>query len=68
MRRLALARLIVAPRPLWLLDEPAAALDESGRAVLCGLIASHREQGGITLAAVHEALGPTPTQTFRIER
>jgi heme exporter protein A len=68
MRRLALARLIIAPRPLWLLDEPAAALDESGRAVLCGLIASHREQGGITLAAVHEPLGPTPTQTFRIER
>ncbi len=67
-RRLALARLIVAPRPVWLLDEPAAALDDAGKAVLNELIASHRASGGIVLAAVHEALGPAPSQTLRVPR
>jgi heme exporter protein A len=60
-RRLALTRLVLAPRPIWLLDEPAAALDAQGREVLRELIASHRAQGGIVLAAVHEALGPSPS-------
>ncbi len=65
-RRLALARLIVAPRPIWLLDEPAAALDDAGKAVLNELIASHRASGGIVVAAVHEPLGPQPSQTVRV--
>ena len=65
-RRLALARLIVAPRPVWLLDEPAAALDEGGKAVLRELIASHRVSGGIAIAAVHEPLGAAPSQTIRV--
>jgi heme exporter protein A len=67
-RRLALARLIVAPRPVWLLDEPAAALDDAGKAVLNELIASQRASGGIVVAAVHEALGPAPSQTLRVPR
>lgn len=65
-RRLALARLLVAPRPIWLLDEPAAALDAAGRAVLGQLIASHRAQGGIAIAAVHEPLGPAPSTRVAI--
>ena len=65
-RRLALARLIIAPRPIWLLDEPAAALDADGRSGLNELIASQRASGGIVVAAVHEALGPQPTQIIRI--
>jgi len=65
-RRLALARLLVAPRPIWLLDEPAAGLDEQGRAVLAQLIVSHQAQGGMVLAAVHEPLGVAPTQSVRL--
>jgi heme exporter protein A len=65
-RRLALSRLIVAPRPVWLLDEPAAALDDAGKAVLNGLIASHRDGGGIVIAAVHEPLAATPSQVVRV--
>lgn len=57
-RRLALARLLVARRPIWLLDEPAAALDANGRAMLAGLLETHCGQGGLVLAAVHEPLGP----------
>jgi heme exporter protein A len=65
-RRLALARLLVAPRPVWLLDEPAAALDDSGRDLVRGLIDAHRANGDIVIAAVHEALGPTPTHSVTL--
>lgn len=56
-RRLSLARLLVAERPLWLLDEPAAGLDTAGKVLLADLIAAHRAKGGVVIAAVHEPLG-----------
>jgi heme exporter protein A len=65
-RRLALSRLVIAPRPVWLLDEPAASLDAQGRAVLGELIAAHRAQGGMMIAAVHEALGASPSHTLTL--
>ena len=65
-RRLALMRLSIAPRPIWLLDEPAAALDAKGSALLTDLLQLHRMRGGFAIAAVHEPLGPTPTQTLTV--
>ncbi len=65
-RRLALSRLLVAPRPVWLLDEPAAALDDHGRGVLSELIDAQRAQDGVVIAAVHEPLGPAPAQTLTL--
>jgi heme exporter protein A len=59
-RRLALMRLHIAPRPIWLLDEPAAALDSESREWLVEFVESHRLRGGIAIAAVHEPLGPAP--------
>jgi len=56
-RRLALARLIAAPRPVWLLDEPTAALDAAGQALLATLVAEHRGRGGMVIAATHAELG-----------
>jgi heme exporter protein A len=56
-RRLALARLLVSNRPLWLLDEPFAALDTSGQALVAQLMALHCGAGGIIIAATHEPLG-----------
>lgn len=55
-RRLALARLIAAPRALWLLDEPMAPLDAERRALLAELMAEHLAGGGMILAAVHDPL------------
>ena len=52
-RRLALTRLLIEPRPLWLLDEPTAALDTEGRALVAQLVAEHRAGGGMVIAAVH---------------
>lgn len=56
-RRLAMARLIVARRDIWLLDEPATALDTDGLARLAGLVEIHRASGGIVVAATHADLG-----------
>jgi heme exporter protein A len=56
-RRLGLARLVLSARPLWLLDEPLAALDSAGRRLAAELIADHCAGGGIAIAATHDALG-----------
>lgn len=52
-RRLALARLLVSDRPLWLMDEPTAALDDKGAALVADLIAERCASGGAVLAATH---------------
>jgi len=56
-RRLALARLLASRRPLWLLDEPFAALDASGQNLMALAMASHCGEGGIVIAATHDPLG-----------
>jgi heme exporter protein A len=65
-RRLALARLLTAPRPLWLLDEPVNALDASGVAALDAMVAAHRAQGGMVVAATHVALGWADMGVFEL--
>jgi heme exporter protein A len=59
-RRAGLARLLVAQRPLWLLDEPGAALDRDGEALLGRLMADHRAAGGTIVAATHQDLPLAP--------
>lgn len=61
-RRLALARLLAAPRPVWLLDEPLSPLDARWRAEVGQIMAAHLEGGGLVLAAVHDPL-PLPART-----
>lgn len=57
-RRLALVRLLVVPRPIWLLDEPNEALDSEGQKLLQYFISEHLNGGGIVIAASHASLGP----------
>jgi heme exporter protein A len=56
-KRLALAQLKISRRPLWLLDEPLAALDGEGKHLAAAMIAQHCADGGMVLAATHEPLG-----------
>lgn len=65
-RRVALARLLVAWRPFWLLDEPMAALDAASQAMLSGLMQAHLAQGGAILAATHGPLGLDGARELRI--
>ena len=65
-RRLALARLLASPRPLWLLDEPLAPLDAAWRARVGDLMQGHLAAGGLLIAAVHDPL-PIPARELRLE-
>ena len=61
-RRLALARLLVTDRKVWLLDEPLAALDAEGALLAVRLIARRLETGGAVIAATHDDIaGMTET-------
>lgn len=67
-RRVALARLLVARRPLWLLDEPATALDAASQAVLAEVMGEHLAGGGLIVAATHGPLGLAGVREIRLER
>lgn len=54
-KRLALAKLIISNKPIWLLDEPAAAMDEVGTALIDCLLEAHINRGGAAIIATHEA-------------
>ncbi len=53
-RRVALARLCLSERPLWILDEPFTALDVSAVSWVAGLIAKHLDSDGIVLFTTHQ--------------
>ncbi|MBB4238200.1 heme exporter protein A [Rhizobium esperanzae] len=65
-RRIAFAKLLVAHRPVWILDEPTAALDASADRLFAGLIEAHLAQGGIVLAATHQPLGLRNVQELKM--
>lgn len=65
-RRVAFARLVAAPRPIWLLDEPLAPLDSRRRALTAELMTRHLAQGGMILAAVHDPL-PIAARILELE-
>jgi heme exporter protein A len=65
-RRLSLARLVAVRRPIWLLDEAAAALDQTAQARLIDLMHGHLAGGGLILAATHAPLGLEAVQELRL--
>jgi heme exporter protein A len=65
-RRVALARLLVADRPLWLLDEPTTALDSVAQTALAAIMATHLLGGGLIVAAAHTPLGLEGAEELRL--
>jgi heme exporter protein A len=61
-KRCALARLLVADAPLWLLDEPYSNLDGDGIAMVDGLLKRHLESGGAAVVATHGEHRPGASQ------
>jgi heme exporter protein A len=65
-RRLALARLALVPRAIWLLDEPSVGLDDSAQKLLAGLMNGHLREGGLIVAATHVPLGLDPDKHLNL--
>ncbi len=53
-RRVALARLLLADAPLWLMDEPFTNLDRGGRSLVSDIVSEHLAAGGICIMAAHQ--------------
>ena len=59
-RRVALARLTLSPRALWILDEPFTAIDRHGVAALERQLTMHAQAGGCVVVTTHHALTASP--------
>jgi heme exporter protein A len=66
-RRLNLARILAAPAPLWLLDEPSVALDRAGIGQLEAAIADHRRGGGIVVVSTHAEIALPGAATLHMD-
>ena len=55
-QRVALARLLLIPAEVWLLDEPLTALDAAGKTLVETLLVGHAARGGLAIVATHQAL------------
>jgi len=62
-QRVALARLLGEPAPLWVLDEPFTALDAAGSETLAHLLQGHAESGGLAVVTAHHPL-PLPPRAL----
>ena len=65
-RRLALARLGVAERPVWLLDEPTVSIDAASVGLLLKAIADHVASGGLAAIATHVPMALERAREIRL--
>ena len=61
-----LARLLIAPRPIWILDEPMTALDTASQSVVTEFTRTHLTRGGLLVAATHVGLGLAGARELRL--
>jgi heme exporter protein A len=66
-RRLSLSRLLVTPRPIWLMDEPTSALDKASEQQLLDLMNGHLTAGGMIVTATHTELTLTNTKILHLQ-
>jgi len=63
-RRTSLSRILAAPAPVWLLDEPTTALDKDAIAALEAIIAEHRAAGGMAIISTHSPISGDNAETL----
>lgn len=56
LRRLCLAKLLLQPKQVWILDEPVTSLDKEGQQLLDAMLTEHQAQNGITIIATHQPI------------
>ena len=67
-RRVALARMLLADVPLWLMDEPFTNLDREGRRLVMQLVEEHLGSGGMCVMAAHQDVEiNAPVTTIRLQ-
>ncbi len=66
-RRLGLARLVLAGRAIWIVDEPTAGLDTASTIAFERLLAEHRASGGAAILATHEPLDAPDARTLELQ-
>lgn len=67
-RRTNLARLLAAPSPLWLLDEPTTALDKASIKALEQVLAEHRAGGGMVVLSTHAEIDLPGATELHLDR
>lgn len=67
-RRLALARLFLSHKPLWLIDEPLTGLDTLTQTLFLSALTTHVQQGGSCALSTHQplALPDVAVQTLKL--
>ncbi|WP_336293671.1 heme ABC exporter ATP-binding protein CcmA [Bartonella sp. CB169] len=66
-RRVAIARLLLSYRPIWILDEPMLGLDKNAQILLTNIFQRHLNQGGMIIAATHNPLGIPENHKIALE-
>jgi heme exporter protein A len=67
LRRVALARLLLSPAVLWVLDEPFTAIDVHGIAMLQGMLQRHLAGGGAILLTSHQQIDIADVRSLNLE-
>lgn len=66
-RRVALAKLLLIKKPLWILDEPLTSLDDTMQTLLQQMINDHLQQGGIAIISSHHALNKITNLSYHMK-
>jgi heme exporter protein A len=65
-KRLSFAKILADKKPIWILDEPLAGLDEDGRQLVAGHLQAHVKAGGLALIASHAPIAVNNVPTKRL--
>ncbi len=66
-KRVALSRLLICNTPLWILDEPLAALDIHAIKLIKELLEGHLRQGGLVVMTTHQEIDIAATSTQQLQ-